>query len=170
MVLVWALGCGSGHAPSYTPVSATSQGSLYTLELGDLKMVIDASMGARITEFFAEGQQRPHRDERRCEQLRQHLLGEPAIELVAAQEAAVGRRLPPSTISPTPGTIDAATNVIQLTSGTASIGEFPSSMLAITSTIHAHSGQRQVDVTYTLTNTSPDVTISVAPWRGRAGC
>ena len=39
----------------YTPVSITNDGTLYTLQLGDLKMVVDGSRGARVTEFSLFG-------------------------------------------------------------------------------------------------------------------
>ena len=56
---------GGGDKPiSFMPVSATSDGSLYTLTLGDLKMVVDASTGARITEFSLSRRRRARdRDE-----------------------------------------------------------------------------------------------------------
>src|SRR4029077_3469087 len=49
MIVILAAGAcgGGGDRPiSFTPVSATSDGALYTLTLGDLKMVVDASTGA----------------------------------------------------------------------------------------------------------------------------
>src|SRR5262245_66441315 len=57
LLLACAAGCGGGGAkgPSFTPVSATQDGNFYTLQLGDLKMVVDAGRGARITEFSLGG-------------------------------------------------------------------------------------------------------------------
>src|SRR5262245_5729787 len=56
LLVACAAGCGGGGGgekqPVYTPVSATKDGDLYTLQLGDLKMVVD---GARITEFSLGG-------------------------------------------------------------------------------------------------------------------
>ena len=50
------VGCGGGDEPiSYTPVSATNDGGLYTLQLGALKLVIDGTRGARITEWSLKG-------------------------------------------------------------------------------------------------------------------
>src|ERR1051326_683845 len=60
LLLVGAAACGGGGGgakpPTYTPVSATADGSLYTLTLGDLKMVIDGANGARVIEFSFRGQ------------------------------------------------------------------------------------------------------------------
>src|SRR5262245_32367067 len=57
LLLACAGACGgAGDKPiSFTPVAATTDGRLYTLTLGDLKMVVDAMKGARITEFSLRG-------------------------------------------------------------------------------------------------------------------
>ena len=59
LLLACAGGCGGGGGetpPTFTPVSAASDGAgLYTLTLGDLKMVVDGAKGARITEFSLRG-------------------------------------------------------------------------------------------------------------------
>ena len=58
LVLAVGVGCTSGGGaspPSYLPVSATNQDSLYTIEMGSLKMVVDAAVGARVTEFSLAG-------------------------------------------------------------------------------------------------------------------
>ena len=166
VVLVWALGCGGAGAgaPSYTPVSATSEGSLYTLELGDLKMVIDGSEGARITEFSLRGNNVLTGTNVDASNYGSTFWASPQSSWCSAG----GNCWPPIAAfdyQPYTGTIDAATNVIQLTSGTASIGEFPSSMLTVVKQFTPIPTSGAVDVTYTLTNTSPDVTISVAPWQ-----
>jgi len=53
MVLACAGACGGGgggeKAPVFTPVSATNDGDVYTLQLGDLKMVVDGARGAHVT-------------------------------------------------------------------------------------------------------------------------
>ena len=164
MVLVWALGCGSGRSPSYTPVSATSQGSLYTLELGDLKMVIDASEGARITEFSLRGNNVLTGTSVDASNYGSTFWASPQSSWCSAG----GSCWPPIAAidyQPYTGTIDAATNVIQLTSGTATLAEFPSSTLTVIKQFTPIPTSGAVDVTYTLTNTSPDVAISVAPWQ-----
>src|SRR6476619_2589666 len=55
--LLWACaaGCGGTSAQSWRPVSATSAGDVYTLKMGALQMVVDASAGARVTEFSLDG-------------------------------------------------------------------------------------------------------------------
>src|SRR6478609_6024748 len=51
-----ACGGGGGDKPAvFTPVSATTDAGLYTLTLGDLKMVVDGEKGARIIEFSLRG-------------------------------------------------------------------------------------------------------------------
>ena len=57
LVFVCAGACGGGgdKPPIFTPVSVTSDGSIHTLTLGDLKMVVDGAKGARITEFSLQG-------------------------------------------------------------------------------------------------------------------
>src|SRR5262249_21279555 len=55
----FAGGCGGGGGdkpPVFTPVSASADGTIYTLQLGDLKMVVDGARGARSTEFSLFGE------------------------------------------------------------------------------------------------------------------
>jgi hypothetical protein len=57
-MLAWAGACGGGggdRAPVFMPVSTTTDGTTFTMTLGDLKMVIDGAHGARITEFSLFG-------------------------------------------------------------------------------------------------------------------
>ena len=58
LLLACAGACGGGggdRAPVFTPVSTTTDGTTFTMTLGDLKMVIDGAHGARITEFSLFG-------------------------------------------------------------------------------------------------------------------
>src|SRR6516165_10463754 len=56
LALACAGACGGGgKTPTYTPVTVTNDGTLYTLQLGDLEMVVDGSRGARVTEFSLFG-------------------------------------------------------------------------------------------------------------------
>src|ERR1700690_2764216 len=48
-------GAGGNVSNVYQPVSASNQNNLYTLQMGPIKLVIDASVGARITEFSYDG-------------------------------------------------------------------------------------------------------------------
>jgi hypothetical protein len=162
--LVCAVGCGGAdEPPTYTPVSATSAGSVYTLALGDLKMVIDASTGARVTEFSLKGK---------------NVLTGPSVDPAnygstywpspqsswCSKGGACWPPLAPIDNAPYTGTIDPATNAIQLTSGTTPIYEFPSSSVTVTKQFAPVAGG-EVDITYTLTNTSPSVSVTVAPWQ-----
>jgi hypothetical protein len=163
VTLACAVGCGGASAPTYTPVSATSAGSVYTLALGDLKMVIDASTGARITEFSLQGK---------------NVLTGPSVDPAnygstywpspqsswCSKGGACWPPLAPIDNAPYTGTIDPTTNAIQLTSATAIIYEFPNSAVTVSKQFMPVAGGA-VDVTYTLTNTSPSVSVSVAPWQ-----
>jgi hypothetical protein len=158
--------CGGSSGPSYTPVSATTDatGTLYTLEMGALKMVIDASTGARITEFSLNGT---------------NVLTGPDVD-----SANYGGTYWPSPQSswcqsgtgcwpPIPaidtrtytGSIDPATNAIQLTSGTAQFITVPDSAFTVTKQFTPVPASGEVYVTYTLSNVSPTVAITVAPWQ-----
>jgi hypothetical protein len=159
-----ALGCRNASAPPFSPVSATSHGNVYTLELGALKMVIDAATGARITEFSLNGR---------------NVLTGPSVNATnygstywpspqsSWCSAGAGCWPPIAAIDSQPytGTIDAATNAIQLASGTASLAGFPGSAVTVTKQFKPIPGSGAVDVTFTLTNASPSVTISFAPWQ-----
>jgi len=158
--------CGGSSGVSYTPVSATADATatLYTLDMGALKMVIDASMGARITEFSLNGA---------------NVLTGPDVD--SENYGSTYWPSPQSTwcqsgtgcwppIGPIDrrqytGSIDPATNVIQLTSGTALIVGFPDSAVTVTKQFTPVPASGAVDVTYTLSNVSPTVAISVAPWQ-----
>ena len=165
-----AVACGGASGGSgglsYTPVSATTDATAtyYTLDLGALKMVIDASVGARITEFSLNGT---------------NVLTGPDVD-----PANYGGTYWPSPQSswcqsgtgcwPAPGpidnrrytgSIDPATNVIELTSGTALIAGFQDSAVTVTKRFTPVPASGAVDVTYTLSNVSPSVAVSVAPWQ-----
>jgi hypothetical protein len=158
-----ACGGGGGDKPiSFTPVSATSDGALYTLTLGDLKMVIDASTGARITEFSLVG---TNVLVTRDENLTFGSTYWPSPQ--ASWCAAGGDCWPPVAAidsEPYTGSIDAA-NSIQLTGGTASIAAVADSALTVSKQFTPVPGSGAIDVTYTLTNTSPTVGVSLAPWQ-----
>ena len=48
-------GAGGNVSSDYQPVSATNNGDNYTLQMGRMRMVINAAVGARITEFSFDG-------------------------------------------------------------------------------------------------------------------
>src|SRR4051794_6033280 len=132
--------------------------------MGELKMVIDASMGARITEFSLDGT---------------NVLTGPDVDpenyggtyWPSPQscwcQSGTGCWPPIGPIDSRryTGTIDPASNVIQLTSGTALIVGFPDSAVTVTKQFTPVPTSGAVDVTYTLSNVSPTVAISVAPWQ-----
>jgi hypothetical protein len=166
VVMACAGACGgSGEsAPSYTPVSATNDGELYTLALGDLKMVIDAAKGARITEFSLAGT---------------NVLIDADVGganygstfWVSPQSswcAAGGGCWPPLAAidtKPYTGGIDSNPTAITLTSGEATIGQFVGSAITLNKRFVPVPGSGAIDVAYALTNTSATVSVSVAPWQ-----
>jgi hypothetical protein len=139
-------------------------GTLYTLEMGALKMVIDASMGARITEFSLNGT---------------NVLTGPDVDpdnyggtywpspQSSWCQSGTGcwPPIPAIDIRMYTGSIDPTSNVIQLTSGTATFVTVPDSALTVTKQITPVPASGAVDVTYTLSNVSPSVALSVAPWQ-----
>jgi hypothetical protein len=163
LCLGWG-GCGDAAGPSYTPVSATTDGTLYTIDMGDLRMVIDASVGARITEFSLRGD---------------NVLTGTSVDPFdygstywpspqSSWCAAGGNCWPPIPAvdsEPYTGGIDPATSIVQLTSGMASVAAFPDSAVTVTKQFTPLPDSGAVDVTYTLTNVSSSVTVSVAPWQ-----
>ena len=162
---VSAGGCGGGGGDeplSYTPVSATNDGGLYTLQLGALKLVIDGTRGARITEFSVKGTNvLVTRDENGT-------YGSTYWPSPQSSWCAEGGGCWPPVAAidtqPYTGEIDAQTNVIRLTSAEASIGGFAGSAVTLTKQLAPVPDSGAVDVTYTLANTSPSVGVDVAPW------
>ena len=155
--------CGGGDEPiAYTPVSATNDGGLYTLQLGDLKLVIDGTRGARITEWVVKGTNvLVTRDQNGA--YGSTYWPSPQSSWCAAGVAC----WPPAAAidtQPYTGEIDAQTNTIRLTSAEASIGGFARSAVTVTKQLAPVPDSGAIDVTYTLTNTSPDVSVDVAPW------
>lgn len=165
LVGVAAGGCGAGDDDepiSYTPVSATNDSGLYTLQLGALKLVIDGTRGARITEFSLAGTNvLVTRDENGT-------YGSTYWPSPQSSWCAEGAACwPPAAAidtQPYTGDIDAQTNVVRLTSAEASIGGFAGSAVTVTKQLAPVPESGAVDVTYTLTNTSPSVAVDVAPW------
>ena len=156
--------CSDVAYPPYTPLVATADttAGLYTLQMGDLKMVIDAS-GGRITEFSLGGT---------------NVLTGPSVD----PENYGGTFWPSPQSSwcpegggcwPPIGIIDVggyggkvdAGNVITLNSATTTIAGFPGSVVSVTKQFAPVPASGAVDVTYTLSNASSSVPISVAPWQ-----
>jgi hypothetical protein len=145
-------------------VSATSAGDVYTLKMVALKMVVDASAGARVTEFSLDGAN--------------VLTGSDLSPLNYGSTywpspqsswcASTGGCWPPIVAIDSgtyTGGIDAGTSSIRLVSGEASIAAFAGSKVTVTKQFTPVPDSGAIDVTYTLTNTSPSVTVSVADWQ-----
>jgi hypothetical protein len=166
--VVWTLagacgGGGSAKAPTYTPVSATVDGDVYTLTVGPLKMVVDGGRGARITGFSYDGA-----DVLVSRDVNGTNYG--ATYWPSPQSswcAAGGACWPPIAAidtQPYTGGIDDA-NSVTLTSAAASIAGFPGSAVTVTKQLTPVPESGAIDVAYTLTNASPSVAVSVAPWQ-----
>jgi hypothetical protein len=166
LVLTGAAACGGEEAekpPSFTPVSATSEGNVYSLRLGDMKLVIDGMRGAVTTEFSLDGKNAlVTRDENST--YGSIFWPSPQSSWCAAGGACWP---PPAAIDGQPyaGTVDAGTNTIELTSGEASVAAFAGSAIVARKRFTPVPQSGAVDVTYTLTNTSPSVAVSLAPWQ-----
>src|SRR5512142_1413730 len=46
---------GGNVSSDYQPVSVTNSGSQYSIQMGPIRMVVDAGTGARVTEFSFNG-------------------------------------------------------------------------------------------------------------------
>jgi hypothetical protein len=165
LLLACAGACGGGgdKAPTYTPVSATSVGSVYTLTLGDLKMVIDGSHGARITEFSFRGRNVLVTSD---ENINYGGTFWPSPQSSWCT-AATGCWPPPAAIDNQPytGGIDVG-NSIQLVSGDEqSIAGIAGSTIAARKQFTPVPESGAIDITYTLTNASQPAGVSFAPWQ-----
>jgi hypothetical protein len=157
-----ACGGGGDKAISYTPVSATSAGSLYTLKLGDLKMVVDASAGAHITEFSLVGSNVLVTQDDNANYGSTYWPSPQSSWCTAG-----GGCWPPIAAIDNEaytGSID-STNSILLTSGPASLDTVTDSALTVTKQFTPVPEHGAIDITYTLNNTSPTVSLSLAPWQ-----
>ncbi len=160
------VGCSGNEGvrpPSYEPVSAVSEGNTYTLTVGDLRIAVDAALGARITEFSYRGT---------------NVLTGPEVNIVSYGStywpspqsswcaAGVDCWPPISAIDNNPwtGSIDASTNVVTLTSGPATIAYYVGSEVTVSKRFTPVPANGAIDVTYTLTNTGGPP-VFVAPWQ-----
>jgi len=161
-------GAGGNVSNVYQPVTASNQDNIYTLQMGPIKLVVDASVGARITEFSYDGT---------------NVLTGPEVDTNVAPPAHnnYGSTYWPSPQSswyansnwppipaidnqPYTGSIDTSTKSIQLVSATALIGKFANSQVTVTKTLTPVPESGAIDITYTLTNISTSVSLTVAPW------
>jgi hypothetical protein len=157
--------CGGSDAPpSFTPVSATNQGDLYTLQLGVMKMVVDGAKGARITEFSYQGTNVLTGRDVDHDNYGSTYWPSPQSSWCTAGG---GCWPPPAAIDNQPytGAIDAAASSIQLTSAAATIAGLPGSAVTLTKQLTPVPDSGAIDVTYTLNNTSATVDVAVAPWQ-----
>ncbi len=135
---------------------------MYTLTLGDLQMAIDGARGARMTELSLRGTN---------------------VLVTRDENSTYGSTYWPSPQSswcstgagcwPPPAAVDSgaytgaieAGNSIQLTSAEGALDGVSGSTFVVGKRFTAVPESGAVDVTYTLTNTSTTVALSVAPWQ-----
>jgi hypothetical protein len=164
-VFVCAGACGGegDRPPVFTPVSLTSDGSIHTLTLGDLKMVIDGNRGARLTEFSLQGTNvLMTRDDNGDK------YGSTYWPSPQASWCALG-----SGCWPPPAAIDSGVytprmdtdSSIELASLSQSIAGIPDSSIMVMKRFSAVPESGAIDVTYTLMNVSASVSLSLAPWQ-----
>jgi hypothetical protein len=166
LLLVCVTGCGgsSGDKPlTYKPVSATTDGTFYTLTMGDLKMVVDGSHGARITEFSLRGK---------------------SVLVTADENINYGATYWPSPQAswctggvdcwPPPDAIDSGTymgsidvdNSITLVGNPQTLATIPGAQLVVTKFFTPVPDSGAVDVKYVLANLSTSTaSITAAPWQ-----
>ena len=167
LLLACAGGCGGGGGekpPTFTPVSAASDGAgLYTLTLGDLKMVVDGAKGARITEFSLRGTNVLVTRDQSHDNFGSTYWPSPQSSWCTAGG---GCWPPPAAIDggAYTGAIDGA-NSLQLSSAEQSIAGIAGSAVTLTKQFSPVPESGAIDVTYTLTNVSPTDSISLAPWQ-----
>ena len=168
LLLAGAGACGSGGSggvkpPIYTPVSATTDGSLYTLTLGDLKMVIDGVNGARVIEFSFRGTNVLVTQD---ENINFGSTYWPSPQ--SSWCTAGGGCWPPPAALDTgayAGGVNATDNSIQLTSGQQTIAGIPGSVIAVTKTFRPVPESGAIDINYKMGNASASASVSLAPWQ-----
>ena len=155
-------GASGGNVSDYQPVAATNDGDTYTLQMGRIKMVVNAAVGARITEFSFDGSNvltGPNVDTNTADPPHNNYGStywtSPQSAWPWPPPAAIDRQA-------YSGGIDTASKSIQLLSGTVTISNVP---ITVTKKFVAVPESGAIDVTYTLTNTSPSASLTAAPWQ-----
>ncbi len=155
-------GAGGNVSNVYQPVTASNQNNLYTLQMGPIKLVVDASVGARITEFSYDGT---------------NVLTGSEVDTNTAPPAHNNYgstfwtspqstwNWPPVTAIdslPYTGSVDSPNNSIQLVSQVATIG---GAQLTLTKKFVAVPSSGAIDVVYSLANAASSVKLTAAPWQ-----
>jgi hypothetical protein len=154
-------GAGGNVSNVYQPVTASNQANLYTLQMGPIKLVVDASVGARITEYSYNGINVLTGPDVNPTNYGSTFWPSPQSSWYATTN---WPPIPAIDNQPYTPSIDASTNSIQMDSATASIGKFANSQVTITKKFTPVAESGAIDITYTLSNTSTSVSVSVAPW------
>ncbi len=155
-------GTGGNVSNDYQPVSATydSGSNTYTLQMGPIKMVINGGKGARIVEYSYNGSNVLTGPDVNSTNYGSTFWPSPQSSWYS------GSTWPPIAAIDTAaytGSVD-ANNVITLTSPAATLGSVANSQFTVTKQFTPVPSSGAIDVTYTITNTSSSVSITVAPW------
>jgi hypothetical protein len=161
LVFVGACGGGGGEkAPTFMPVAVTNDADVYTVQLGDLKMVVDGARGAHVAEFSLFGTNvLVSRDQNR------NTYG--SVYWPSPQSswcAAGGACWPPAAAidgQPYTGGIDAGS--VMLLSDVASLGGVADAMIKVGKIFTPVPEHGAVDITYVLDATT--VSVPLAPWQ-----
>jgi hypothetical protein len=160
--------CGGGSTgPSYMPVSVTTDatGSLLTLTMGDLAMVVDEATGGRITEFSLKGTNVLTGPDVDYENYGATFWPSPQSSWCQAG----GGCWPPDAIIDSDPYVNSGAgtpaDVIEMSSGSTTILGDAGSTVSVTKQFTPVPASGAVDVTYTLNNDASSVPITVAPWQ-----
>jgi hypothetical protein len=152
-------GNGGNVSSDYQPVSVTNSGLQYTLQMGPIRMVIDGGKGARVTEFSFNGSNVLTGSDVNQTNYGSTFWPSPQSSWY------VGKTWPPIPAIDTAeytGAIDG--NSVELTSPVATLGAAANSQFTVTKQFKAVPESGAIDVTYTISNTSSSVSLTVAPW------
>ena len=129
--------------------------------MGPIKMVIDGGKGARITEYSYNGSNILTGPDVNPTNYGSTFWPSPQTSWYS------GSTWPPIAAIDTAaytGSVD-ANNVLTLTSSSATLGTVANSQFTVTKQFTPVAASGAIDITYTITNTSSGVSITVAPWQ-----
>jgi len=168
LLLACAGACGGGGGggekpPVFTPVSVTNQGNVFTLALGDLKMVVDGGWGARVTEFSLQGKSVLVTMDENIN-YGSTFWPSPQASWCTAVDSCWP---PPESLDQGvySGSVDAATNSVELASADQQLAGLVGSTIAVTKQFTPVPESGAIDVTYTIANHSATDSVSLAPWQ-----
>jgi len=144
----------------YQPVIATTAGSQYTLQMGPIKLVIDAGTGARVIEFSYNGANMFTGSDINGTNYGSTFWPSPQSSWYANNTWPPIAEIDTSAYTGSIGD----NNVIELASKTATLGTVANSQFTVTKQFKPVPESGAIDITYTINNVSSSVAITVAPW------